>query len=143
MADLDELRKLRGASKRKTISLIRKLTVSLQYGDDNSLDLKVELEREFDVLFDLELQINNDTPSDFLAETQEAYEKVLGLYHNSLKENEIINKQKKAIPIKGNIERHINEMKQVMDRLKEGISESTDQTEKKTDVPKIQIIIRI
>ena len=94
MADLDQLRKLRGASKRKTISLIRKLTVSLQYGDDNSLDLKVELEREFDVLFYLEFQINNDTPSDFLAETQEAYDMVLGLYHNSLKENEIINKRK-------------------------------------------------
>ena len=52
-----KLRDLRGKSKRKVTSLIGKLTGNLQYGYGNSSGLKVDLENEFDFLFDLNLQV--------------------------------------------------------------------------------------
>ena len=60
MADAEEvkvLKDLRAKAKRKVTLLIRKLNSSLQYGDLKVNNVKEELEREFDILFDLNLQV--------------------------------------------------------------------------------------
>lgn len=119
-----KLRDLRGKSKRKVTSLIGKLTGNLQYGYENSSGLKVDLENEFDFLFDLNLQVEElEGESDYMVQISASYDKVIKLFHDSLKENEAIKKEKEAIILRRTIERNLSEISITIDRLNQNISE--------------------
>ena len=121
--DLLKLKDLRAKSKRKVTVLIKKLTGSLQYGDHNSSGLRIDLENEFDSLLDLSLQIEEiETESDYMIEIGKSYDEVMKLFHNSIKENEIIKKEKEALILKHKIEREIKEISDTMDRLNAKLS---------------------
>ena len=78
----EELKKLRDSSKRKVVNLVRKLTVSLQYGDNNASSLKDSLDEEYDTLFDLDLQVVQleDDASTFLDDITPSYDNVIKLF---------------------------------------------------------------
>ena len=116
----EELKKLRDSSKRKVVNLVRKLTVSLQYGDNNASSLKDSLDEEYDTLFDLDLQVVQleDDASTFLDDITPSYDNVIKLFYNSLKEDVAIKKQKEAIPLRKTVERSYARLNDIIKRLK-------------------------
>ena len=123
-AEVKVLKDLRSQAKRKVTVLIRKLTSSLQYGDLKVNSVKEELEKEFDILFDLNLQVDEmeTEESDYLNEISQSYDNVIKLYFNSLKETESIKKEKESSVVKHQVERNLKELSVVFDRLSEKIT---------------------
>ena len=119
MSEIEKLKKLRSVAKRKVNILIRKLTTSIHYDDQNASVLRTSLEEEFDTLTDLDQQlIEMEENDDYLVDLNVSYNHVIELYYNSLKENVMIKKQKEAIPLRSSTERNITRVTDNVERLR-------------------------
>jgi hypothetical protein len=120
----EELKTLRTASKRKVNQLIGKLKTSLQYGDSKFLDLKSSLEDEYEKLQDLDMQIVEleGVDSAYLDSITPAYEAVIKMAYNSLKEEENIQKIKRATNLQKTVDRSLIKIENIMDRIKIGLA---------------------
>ena len=119
----EDLKPSRSAAKGKVSNLMRKLKTALQYGETNVSEVKAKLDDAYDNLSNIDMQIseNEGKDSTYLNEVNKAYDDVLKLYFDSMKEDEKIKNKIIENERKKTIERHIIEINDIKERIQTNI----------------------
>ena len=115
--EIEAIKSARSARKRKVTVLIGKLKASLQYGKDNSGELKSSLEEEMDSLLDLDLQVAEiEGDNNYLESVLPKYHEIIDSFHASEKEDAEIVKKKEISSLSKTIDRTLVNIVGVSDR---------------------------